>query len=195
MSTLRRFACQDLFRFNSVNLDYFTETVVIRSRCITALLSGTASWRSVAVARLCADAFWWLLCAVQPVLLPSVLGAVARVLPAGRWARPAKHRLRQVLPAALPPPGHSPPHEAQPHVLPGVLTSCLVCCSDRQGRGGRPQVAWPCDGSHHCTCVPAAAPGGKANVHVGGRYRQHVSVVQCVLYLLANGSSIYRLLQ
>lgn len=27
MTTIRRFACNDLFTFNAVNLDYFTETV------------------------------------------------------------------------------------------------------------------------------------------------------------------------
>lgn len=27
MTTVRRFSCDDLFTFNNVNLDYFTETV------------------------------------------------------------------------------------------------------------------------------------------------------------------------
>lgn len=27
MTTIRRFVCNDLFTFNAVNLDYFTETV------------------------------------------------------------------------------------------------------------------------------------------------------------------------
>ncbi len=27
MTTIRRFTCDDLFSFNNVNLDYFTETV------------------------------------------------------------------------------------------------------------------------------------------------------------------------
>ena len=31
MTTLRRFTCDDLFTFNSVNLDYFTETVSLFS--------------------------------------------------------------------------------------------------------------------------------------------------------------------
>ena len=31
MRTIRRFTCDDLFTFNAVNLDYFTETVSLRS--------------------------------------------------------------------------------------------------------------------------------------------------------------------
>ena len=31
MTTLRRFTCDDLFTFNNVNLDYFTETVCLAS--------------------------------------------------------------------------------------------------------------------------------------------------------------------
>jgi hypothetical protein len=34
MTTLRRFTCDDLFTFNPVNLDFFTETVRACSACV-----------------------------------------------------------------------------------------------------------------------------------------------------------------
>lgn len=33
MTSIRRFTCSDLFTFNAVNLDYFTETVLSISVC------------------------------------------------------------------------------------------------------------------------------------------------------------------
>lgn len=37
MTSVRRFSCRDLFSFNAVNLDYFTETVRPRRRRCPAL--------------------------------------------------------------------------------------------------------------------------------------------------------------
>ena len=38
MTTIRRFCCDDLLRFASVNLDHLTETVRRRPPCLTSFL-------------------------------------------------------------------------------------------------------------------------------------------------------------
>jgi len=77
MTSIRRFTCSDLFTFNAVNLDYFTETVLLRSR----LCAAKRGWLSLEMTLGLAPA-------VQPALLPAVLGQVARILPVGLRAWP-----------------------------------------------------------------------------------------------------------
>ena len=79
MTTIRRFVCDDLLRFNNVNLDPLTETV--------RLLQPRAPLRR-ALTRPRA--------AVPPAVLPAVPGAVAGVLPFRRGARRRVPRLQCV---------------------------------------------------------------------------------------------------
>ena len=61
MTCVRRFTCDDLFTFNNVNLDYFTETVspsmkLTRITCLAHILISICTRSSMAKASLCRNA-------------------------------------------------------------------------------------------------------------------------------------------
>jgi hypothetical protein len=75
MGTIRRFNCEDLLRFNAINMDVLTETV--RGDVLGRSLG---TWDLVVErARVCS-------CAVQHALLLPVPGDLARILPGGGGA-------------------------------------------------------------------------------------------------------------
>ena len=82
--TTRRFTCDDLFTFNNVNLDYFTETVRDMGVGDAALSHASTDVKGQTAQGL-------LMCAVQPPLLPAVPGQLARVLHDGGGPRAAGH--------------------------------------------------------------------------------------------------------
>lgn len=85
MTSTRKFCCDDLFRFNNVNLDVLTETV-----SLSALLSRHARPRSASIDRalpVCRPP-------VQHVVLPAVPGQVARLLPGAGGPQQHHHGLQ-----------------------------------------------------------------------------------------------------
>ncbi len=60
MTTLRRFRCDDLFNFNAVNLDYFTETVRtwLLSLHLAFALRPLVAWSPGGVVRVHASTHW-----------------------------------------------------------------------------------------------------------------------------------------
>ena len=175
MTSTRRFQCADLFHFNAVNFDKFTETVSgppSRCRCSSRLWCRLGAARGLfRPARPQSSAC----CAVWGGLLPAVPGDLARVLPhlhRARWQRDGLH-LRQGggAGARLARPRHGRHRGAGEQARARLPYQAPPCAA---GPGAQLWAA-----RSQLPRAQAPGPGRQADGHAGGGHRQAAPGLLC----------------